>query len=182
MAHALLLTYITPLCNVPCSAVLPRVKGRAADVKPHTKAAPLEAITADDVHYLRFYMGPNDKVVVEDVQNNTANILGSGQEVGNVIIYGVDKVLLSGKKVVAAGGRARVPMRACACTCASKVLPAEGEQHHKQQPASRLLSKAPNAWLCSRRHCGRRSDCFVYSVLRRPCPQPTKRWRVAYAL
>lgn len=77
--------------------MLPRVKGRKADVKGSTRAAPLAAITADDVHFLRFYMGPDDKqVVVEDVQNNTASIVSGPQEVGNVVIYGVDRVLLSG--------------------------------------------------------------------------------------
>jgi uncharacterized surface protein with fasciclin (FAS1) repeats len=78
--------------------VLPRVKGQTSAVKGFTKAAPLEAITADDVHFLRFFMGPDNKVIVEDVQNNTANFVSSGVAVGNSIIYGVDKVLLSGKE------------------------------------------------------------------------------------
>lgn len=81
-----------------CAAVLPRVKGQTSAVKGFTRAAPLEAITADDVHFLRFFMGPNDKVIVEDVQNNTANFVGTGVEVGNSIIYGIDKVMLSGKE------------------------------------------------------------------------------------
>jgi uncharacterized surface protein with fasciclin (FAS1) repeats len=77
--------------------VLPRIKGRIADVKGASKAAPLEAITADGDHFLRFYMAPGDKVVVQDVQNNTATVTAAGTEVGNVIIYPLDKVMLSGE-------------------------------------------------------------------------------------
>lgn len=81
-----------------CTAVIPRVKGQTSDVQGYTKAAPLEAVTADDVHFLRFFMGPDNKVVVQDVQNNTAKIVSKGVDVGNTIIYGLDKVMLSGKK------------------------------------------------------------------------------------
>lgn len=85
-----------------CPAVLPRIKGRIADVKGTTKSEPLEAITADGDHFLKFYMGPRDKeVIVEDVQNNTASILAAGTEVGNVIIYPIDRVMLSGACVAA---------------------------------------------------------------------------------
>jgi len=76
--------------------VLPRVKGRVSDVKDATPAKPLEAVTADNYHFLKFFMGPKDAVVIQDVQNNTAQITGRGVEVGNVMIYGIDKVLLSG--------------------------------------------------------------------------------------
>lgn len=54
------------------------------------------AITADDTHFLKFHM-EGDKVKLEDVQNNTANLLTQGTEVGNTIFYGIDRVLLSGE-------------------------------------------------------------------------------------
>lgn len=77
--------------------MLPRIKGKIDDVKGTTRSAPLEAITADGHSYLRFHMGPNNTVVMVDVQNNTATIKGAGTEVGaNVIIYPIDKVMLSG--------------------------------------------------------------------------------------
>lgn len=97
---------IDPSCVVPCRAapccavfppaVLPRVKGRASDVKGATKDQPVVAITADDTHFLKFHM-EGDKVKLEDVQNNTANLLTQGTEVGNTIFYGIDRVLLSGE-------------------------------------------------------------------------------------
>lgn len=88
----------TALCiALGCAAVLPRIKGKIDDVKGTTRSAPLEAITADGHSYLRFHMGPNNTVVMVDVQNNTATIKGAGTEVGaNVIIYPIDKVMLSG--------------------------------------------------------------------------------------
>lgn len=86
-------------CALSCAvlAVLPRIKGKKDDVKNFTRSAPLEAITADGHSFLRFHMGPNNTVVLVDVQNHTATITGAGTEVGaNVIIYSIDKVMLSG--------------------------------------------------------------------------------------
>jgi len=67
-------------------------------VKGMTQAQPLEAITADGNHFLKFFMNPDGKVVIQDVQNNTASVVGPGVEVGNVMLYGIDKVLLSGEQ------------------------------------------------------------------------------------
>lgn len=81
--------------------MLPRVKGKAADVQGATEAKPLEAITADGQHFLNFFMNPKepDRVLVKDVQGNTGKVLkDSGSEVGNVAIYGIDTVMLSGKE------------------------------------------------------------------------------------
>lgn len=67
-------------------------------MKGMTQDKPLEAITADGNHFLKFFMSPEDKVVIQDVQNNTANVVGPGVEIGNVMLYGIDKVLLSGEQ------------------------------------------------------------------------------------
>jgi hypothetical protein len=82
---------------MPCCAVLPRVKGKTSDVSGFTKEQPLKGISADRTHFLKFYMGPGDKVIIEDVQNNTASFVADAIDVGNVTIYGIDKVLLSGE-------------------------------------------------------------------------------------
>jgi uncharacterized surface protein with fasciclin (FAS1) repeats len=66
-------------------------------VKGFNRSQPLEAITADGTHYMQFYIAPGNAVVLQDVQNNTANVLGNGTEVGNTMLYSIDKVLLSGK-------------------------------------------------------------------------------------
>lgn len=81
---------------VTCCAVLPRIKGRASYVQGASRQQPLAALTADGAYFLNFFKGPDNKILVQDVQNNTAQVLGKGTEVGNVIFYGVDKVLLSG--------------------------------------------------------------------------------------
>jgi uncharacterized surface protein with fasciclin (FAS1) repeats len=92
---------------VLCCAVLPRIKGQASDVKGYSRSKPLEAITADGSHYLQFFMAPGGQVVLQDVQNNTATVLGKGREVGNTMLYSIDRVLLSGKGLehTAAAGR-----------------------------------------------------------------------------
>lgn len=78
--------------------VLPRVRGRASDVRNHTKAAPLEARTADGAYSLRFYWDARDnQVVVQDVHGGTAEVIKQAIDAGPlVIIHGLDAVLRNG--------------------------------------------------------------------------------------
>lgn len=96
-----------------CCAVLPRIKGQASDVKGYSRSQPLEAITADGTHYLQFFMTPENEVVLQDVQNNTAKVLSKGREVGNTMLYSIDKVLLSGKALEYTAAASRF----CCCSC-----------------------------------------------------------------
>lgn len=78
--------------------MLPRIKGKPSDVQGATRKQPLVALSADNTHVLRFWMEPGSKVMMEDMQGNTAMLLTKGVDVGaNIVIYGVDRVLMSGR-------------------------------------------------------------------------------------
>lgn len=83
--------------------MLPRIKGTTSLVTsakpPPTKANPLIGITADNIHALKFYLANNSRIVVEDLQGNTAGVVPgkANINVGSSVIHGIDKVMLSGE-------------------------------------------------------------------------------------
>jgi hypothetical protein len=61
-------------------------------------ANPILGLTADGLYHLRFYL-ENGKVVIKDVQGNTARVVKPDIDAGYSVIHGIDKVMLSGECV-----------------------------------------------------------------------------------
>jgi hypothetical protein len=62
-------------------------------------ANPILGLTADGLFHLRFYL-ENGRVVIKDVQGNTARIVKPDIDAGYSVIHGIDKVMLSGECMV----------------------------------------------------------------------------------
>jgi hypothetical protein len=94
------------------AAVIPRVKANKSSLtslKPlPDNANPVLGLTADGVYHLRFYL-ENGKVVIKDVQGNTARVVKGDIDAGYSIIHSIDKVMLSGE------GWEQVLLPVCLC-------------------------------------------------------------------
>jgi hypothetical protein len=86
--------------DVSAAAVIPRVKANKTTLttlKPLPDAAnPVLGLTADGVYHLKFYL-ENGRVVIKDVQGNTARVVKPDLDAGYSVIHGIDKVMLSGE-------------------------------------------------------------------------------------
>jgi hypothetical protein len=98
--------------------VVPRIKGKTSDVAGATRAAPLFAASADGAHHLRLFMGANGSVVLEDTQGNTVPLVTAGTDAGdNIVVYGVNRVLMGGALVRCAACHAVLPRQAHTARC-----------------------------------------------------------------